>query len=146
MPPQPRVCSTRFHREILPGVVLIGGADDRSDPLLHIGQANIDALRGQTDARIRENCMVTIPQPDTELAPASTLLFSLLMGALCTTPPPGGVMPTDQPIHLRPPVPPCAPALAVSPGGIEINFCCKIGLILPVCLNQHRPGMVGDKR
>ena len=49
---------------VAPGVVLIEGADDEADPWRHIKQANIDALRGQTDARGREIRMVTIPEAE----------------------------------------------------------------------------------
>jgi agmatine deiminase len=47
---------------VAPGVVLIEGADDPSDPWRHIKQANIDALRGQTDAKGREIRMVDDPR------------------------------------------------------------------------------------
>ncbi len=49
---------------VAPGVVLIESADDPTDPWRHIKQANIDALRGQTDARGREIRMVTIPEAE----------------------------------------------------------------------------------
>jgi agmatine deiminase len=49
---------------VAPGVVLIEGADDPSDPWRDIKQANIDALRGQIDAKGREIRMVTIPEAE----------------------------------------------------------------------------------
>lgn len=49
---------------VAPGVVLIEGADDPTDPWRATKQANIDALRGQTDANGREIRMVTIPEAE----------------------------------------------------------------------------------
>ena len=53
---------------VAPGVVLIEGADDPSDPWRHIKQDNIDALRGQTDAMGREIRMIEVPEADESCA------------------------------------------------------------------------------
>jgi agmatine deiminase len=47
---------------VAPGVVLIEGADDPSDPWRETKQANIAALEGQTDAEGRRIELVTIPE------------------------------------------------------------------------------------
>jgi agmatine deiminase len=49
---------------VAPGVVMIEGADDMSDPWRHIKLENIEALRGQTDAKGRTIRMIEVPEAD----------------------------------------------------------------------------------
>ena len=53
---------------VAPGVVMIEGADDPTDPWRATKQANIDALRGQTDAQGRTIRMIEVPEADASCA------------------------------------------------------------------------------
>ena len=47
---------------VAPGVVLVEGADDPSDPWVETKRANLRALEGQTDAKGRRIKLITIPE------------------------------------------------------------------------------------
>lgn len=73
---------------IAPGVVLIEGADDPSDPWREIKQANIDALAGATDAKGRAIRLVKIPEAEESCAVGDRFCRSYVNAYLCN----GGVI------------------------------------------------------
>ena len=73
---------------VAPGVVLIEGADDPADPWRAIKQANIDALKGETDARGRPIRLVKIPEADESCAVGERFCLSYVNAYFCN----GGVV------------------------------------------------------
>ena len=73
---------------VAPGVVLIEGAEDPSDPWRAIKQANIDALDGATDASGRPIRLVRIPEADESCAIGDRFCRSYVNAYLCN----GGVV------------------------------------------------------
>ena len=66
-----------------PGVVLVEGADDPRDPWRAIKQANIDALRGMTDAQGRPLRLVEMPEADPSCAIGDRFCLSYVNAYLC---------------------------------------------------------------